>query len=134
METLNTNILGNVWLSRSAIAHMKKNGAGDLVFIGSTSGFRGGRNEAVYAATKHAQLGFAGAIDREVRELGIRVSSILPGGVRTEFGQSNENTSRDNFDTFLDPVDVARALNFIVSQPLTMRITQLVILPMSQGS
>ena len=49
---------------------MFKAGQGDIVIVASVAGFRGGHDEAVYAATKFAQVGLAGALDRELREQG----------------------------------------------------------------
>jgi short-subunit dehydrogenase len=49
------------------------------------AGLRGGPDEAVYAATKFAQVGLSGALDREVRPEGIRVTAICPAAVSTGF-------------------------------------------------
>jgi NADP-dependent 3-hydroxy acid dehydrogenase YdfG len=133
-EIVQSNVLGTIRLIRSVTPYMKAQNSGDIVIIGSNAGLRGGRNEAVYAATKHAQLGLAGSLDRELREFGIRVSCILPGNVDTSFGQSSSVAQRQRSERPLEPEDVARSLVFIVSQPKSMRITQVILLPMSQGS
>src|SRR5262245_17331203 len=69
-EMVETNFLGTVWGVRAAVEEMVKRGGGDVVVVASVAGLRGGGNEAVYAATKFAQIGLAGAVDREVREKG----------------------------------------------------------------
>ena len=68
---MRTNIEGTVWAARAAVTHFRPVGAGDIVIVASVAGLRGGADEAVYAATKFAQVGFAGALDREVRGDGI---------------------------------------------------------------
>jgi len=54
-----------------------------VVIVSSVAGFRGGDDEAVYAGTKHAQVGLGGSLDRELRAEGIRVSLICPAGTST---------------------------------------------------
>ncbi len=54
---LDTNIAGTVWPIRAAVPEMRKAGQGDIVIVASVAGFRGGGDEAVYAATKFAQVG-----------------------------------------------------------------------------
>ena len=82
---LDTNVGGTVWPIRAAVPEMLKAGRGDIVIVASVAGFRGGADEAVYAATKFAQVGLAGSLDRELREKGIRVTTIGPAGTSTEF-------------------------------------------------
>ncbi len=67
---LDTNVAGTVWPIRAAVPHMIEAGRGDIVIVASVAGFRSGADEAVYAATKFAQIGLAGGLDRELREKG----------------------------------------------------------------
>ena len=89
---LDTNVAGTVWPIRAAVPEMRKAGQGDIVIVASVAGFRGGADEAVYAATKFAQVGLAGALDRELREDGIRVTTIGPAGPSTEFAMGAGRT------------------------------------------
>jgi 3-oxoacyl-[acyl-carrier protein] reductase len=82
---LDTNVAGTVWPIRAAVPAMIEAGRGDIIIVASVAGVRGGAAEAVYAATKFAQVGLAGALDRELREHGIRVTTIGPAGTSTEF-------------------------------------------------
>jgi len=67
-EMVETNYLGTVWSVRSAVKQFRSQGdGGDLIIVSSVAGFRGGADEAVYAGTKHAQVGLAGSLDRELR-------------------------------------------------------------------
>src|SRR5660398_73967 len=74
---MDTNYAGTVWTVRAALPAMLTGGGGDVVIVSSVAGFRGGADEAVYAGTKHAQVGLAGALDRELREQGVRVTLCL---------------------------------------------------------
>ncbi|HSN06229.1 MAG TPA: SDR family oxidoreductase, partial [Candidatus Angelobacter sp.] len=73
-EMMDTNYAGTVWTVRAALPQMLEAGGGDIVIVSSVAGFRGGEDEAVYAGTKHAQVGLAGSLDRELRAKGVRVT------------------------------------------------------------
>lgn len=123
-EMAAANFLGTVWSVRAAVPHLKRDG-GDLVIIASVAGLRGGANEAVYAGTKAAQVIFAGAVDRELRETGIRVTSICPAAVNTEFALGKGRTPGDPaLDVFMQPEDVAAAVVVTLRQPRRLRTTQ----------
>jgi NADP-dependent 3-hydroxy acid dehydrogenase YdfG len=123
-EIMRTNIEGTVWAVRSAVRHFRGTGGGDVVIISSVAGLRGGGDEAVYAATKFAQVGLAGSLDREVRTDGIRVSTICPAGVHTEFAIGAGRTEGDPaLDDFLRPADIGSAVLSVLRQPRRMRTT-----------
>ncbi|MGH8861210.1 MAG: SDR family oxidoreductase [Jatrophihabitantaceae bacterium] len=132
---MRTNIEGTVWAVRAAVRRMRPAGGGDIVVISSVAGIRGGGNEAVYAATKFAQLGLAGSLDREVRDDGIRVSAICPAGTHTEFAIGLGRTEGDPaLDDFLMAEDVAHAVVTVLQQPRRMRTTQWNMYSMAEGS
>jgi NADP-dependent 3-hydroxy acid dehydrogenase YdfG len=132
---MRTNIEGTVWAARAAVAHFRQAGAGDVVIVSSVAGLRGGADEAVYAATKFAQLGLAGALDREVRAEGIRVTAIAPAGVETEFAIGAGRTAGDPaLADYLRPEDVAFAITTVLQQPRRVRTTQWQLWSMGQGS
>jgi 3-oxoacyl-[acyl-carrier protein] reductase len=109
-EIMETNVAGTVWPVRAAVRHMVERGEGDVVIVSSVAGIRGGWNEAVYAATKFAQIGLAGSMDRELREKGIRVTAICPAGVATEFAMGAGRTpDMPQLAEFLEADDVAFA-------------------------
>ncbi|MDH3607234.1 MAG: SDR family oxidoreductase [Acidimicrobiia bacterium] len=119
---IDTNVAGTVWPIRSAVPGMIEAGGGDIVIIASVAGIRGAGDEAVYAASKFAQVGLAGALDRELREKGIRVSVIAPGGVATEFAMGTGRTPEmAGLEQMLRPEDVAQAVVSVLKQPPTMR-------------
>jgi 3-oxoacyl-[acyl-carrier protein] reductase len=141
---IDTNVSGTIWPIRAVLPHMldkdtieqsRDHGGrhggqhgdqpGDIVIVASVAGLRGGGHEAVYAATKFAQVGLAGALDRELAPRGIRVSSICPAATRTEFAMGLGRTpDMPELDDWLDPEDVAGAVLTVLRQPRRMR-TQL---------
>jgi 3-oxoacyl-[acyl-carrier protein] reductase len=119
---MDTNIAGTVWPIRAAVPHFVENGAGDIVIVASVAGLRGAGDEAVYAATKFAQVGLAGGLDRELRAQNIRVSTICPGGVATEFAMGTGRTpDMPGLEEMLRPEDVAAAIVTVLKQPKSMR-------------
>ena len=122
---LRTNIDGTIWAIRAAVPHFRAANGGDIVIISSVAGLRGGGNEAVYAATKFAQVGLAGAIDRELRPDGIRVTAMCPAAIATEFAIGAGRTEGDPWlDDVMTADDVASAVLTVLSQPRRLRTTQ----------
>jgi 3-oxoacyl-[acyl-carrier protein] reductase len=132
---LDTNVAGTVWPIRAAVPVMLEAGHGDIVIVASVAGFRGGADEAVYAATKFAQVGLAGALDRELRDKGIRVSTIGPAGTSTEFAIGTGRTEdMPELKTYLKPEDIAFAIRTVLEQPRRLRTQYWTIWSMAQGS
>ena len=132
---LDTNIAGTVWPIRAAVPHMLETGRGDIVIVASVAGFRGGADEAVYASTKFAQVGLAGALDRELRDKGIRVTTIGPAGTATEFAIGAGRTQdMPQLQTYLRPEDIAFAIRTVLEQPRRLRTQYWTIWSMAQGS
>jgi NADP-dependent 3-hydroxy acid dehydrogenase YdfG len=132
---MDTNFAGTVWTVRAALPTMLAGGGGDVVIVASVAGFRGGPDEAVYAGTKHAQVGLAGSLDRELREQGVRVTLICPAGTATEFAVGAGRTEDDpRAAEWLTPGDVATAVVTTLHQPRTMRTGIWTLWSMGQGS
>jgi len=87
-----------------------------LVVISSTSGYKARKDEAVYAATKHAQTGFARSLGLEAERLhaNCKVALFMPGGMQTPFWDNNRPVQ---YTEFLDPKKVAtRVIDRVESQ------------------
>ena len=132
---MDTNYAGTVFTVRAALPPMLAAGGGDIVIVSSVAGFRGGPDEAVYAGTKHAQVGLAGSLDRELREQGVRVTLICPAATATGFAVG---AGRDEDDAragdWLRPADVAAAIVTTLRQPRSMRTSIWTLWSMGQGS
>lgn len=80
-----TNFFGVIRMTRAAVPHMRKQGSGRIINIGSVLGFLPMPYGALYAATKHAIEGYSESLDHELRTWGIRVSVIEPAYTKTPF-------------------------------------------------
>jgi 3-oxoacyl-[acyl-carrier protein] reductase len=135
-EMMDTNYAGTVWTVRAAVPELLRTGdGGDVVIVSSVAGFRGGEDEAVYAGTKHAQVGLAGSLDRELREHGVRVTLICPAGTATEFAVGAGRVEDDpRFADWLTADDVAHAIVTTLEQPRSLRTAIWTLWSMGQGS
>ncbi|MDX2345167.1 MAG: SDR family oxidoreductase [Acidimicrobiia bacterium] len=121
-DMMDINVAGTVWPIRAAVPHFLGQGEGDIVIVASVAGIRSGADEAVYSATKFAQIGLAGGLDRELREKKIRVSTICPGGTATEFAMGAGRTpDMPGLADMMRPENIADAIVTVLSQPKSMR-------------
>lgn len=84
-----TNFLGIVRMTRAVVPHMRRQGKGRIINIGSILGVVPMPYVALYAASKHAVEGYSEALDHELRTYGIRVSVIEPIYTKTQFEANN---------------------------------------------
>jgi NAD(P)-dependent dehydrogenase (short-subunit alcohol dehydrogenase family) len=80
-----TNFFGLIRMTRAVVPHMRRQGNGRIINIGSVLGFLPMPYGALYAATKHAVEGYSESLDHELRTRGIRVSVVEPAYTRTPF-------------------------------------------------
>jgi 3-oxoacyl-[acyl-carrier protein] reductase len=132
---IRTNFEGTVHLVRGCARTMVDKGAGDIIIVCSVAGYYGAAKEAVYAGTKHAQVGLAAWLDRELREKGIRVSLVAPAGVSTNFAMGTGRTpGMPRLDVYLKPEEVAAQIIYIARQPRSVRTTLMTFWSMDQQS
>jgi len=136
-EMVRTNVMGTIHLYRAAVQHLKAAGSGDLVTVSSEAGRRGLPGEAVYSASKFAQLGLTRALDNELREFGIRATNVCPGGVWTSFAVEDGRGRTDGSDQLqgmMRPADIAELITFVLTRPRHMRILETALRPMTEAS
>jgi len=125
---MNANMRSGFLFSRHAAPHMIAQKSGIILFISSVAGLQGAAGESVYCATKFAQSGFAQALDAELRKHGIKVGTIFPGGVKSEFALGHGRTEDSIRNSrMMDPAEVAEAIAFACLQPPNVRIPQMTV-------
>ena len=80
-----TNFFGLVRMTRAVAPHMRAQGSGHIINIGSVLGFLPMPYMALYSASKHAVAGYSEALDHELRTMGVRVSVVEPAYINTPF-------------------------------------------------
>ena len=130
---VDTNVRSTFLFTRQAAPVMIAQKRGTILMISSMAGKYGFAGEAVYCATKFAQVGFAQALDKELRPHGIKVGAICPGGVKTEFAIGNGRTEAGvAASSMLEADDVASAVVLACTQPPGARIIEIQMRTMSE--
>lgn len=153
-DMIRTNVIGAARLMRTAaerLSALQTVGEGeagqsgtwlksprDIVVVGSTVGRHLSPFSSMYGSTKFALHSLTEALRRELAPKGVRVSLIEPGIVESEF-QSVAGYDPQNFGAFmrkigpvLQPEDVARTVEFIVSQPSHVMVADVLVRPTRQ--
>jgi len=129
-----SNVRSTFLFTRHAVPLMIAQKRGTILMISSMAGKYGFPGEAVYCATKFAQVGLAQALDKELRPHGIKVGVICPGGVKTEFAIGTGRTEAGvAASTMLEPEDVAGAVVLACTQPPGARIVEIQMRTMSES-
>lgn len=117
---IDVNLKGTIYVTHSLVPSMIANKGGRIIMINSVAGLPTWTppTETVYCASKHGQTGFAHALANEVREHGITVTSIHPGGIDTPL---QAHCPRDIASQFLETDDVVDSVDYIIkANPKTL--------------
>ena len=125
---MNANMRSGFLFSRHAVRHMIAQRSGTILFVSSVAGLQGAAGESVYCATKFAQAGFSQALDAELRKHGIKVGTIFPGGVKSEFALGHGRTEESiRSSHMMEPAEVADAIVYACTLPPNVRIPQMTV-------
>jgi NAD(P)-dependent dehydrogenase (short-subunit alcohol dehydrogenase family) len=124
-HVLNTNLKSVFLVSRAVIPGMISRGSGDIVNISSLAGRNAFAGGALYCASKWGLQGLTACMAEDLREFGIRVSSVLPGSVATDFGQRAKDPGKA-----LAPEDVAHAVAMLLTQSRKSFISEVQLRPL----
>lgn len=128
--TMRTNVDGVFYCTRAALQPMLARGSGHIIMLSSGLGKQARANQVAYSAAKFALQGFAEALRQEVQPRGIRVTTIVPGYVDTDFRAAH--TNRPNVpppEHMLTARDVAEAIVWAAQASATALPAEIVLLP-----
>jgi NADP-dependent 3-hydroxy acid dehydrogenase YdfG len=132
---IDVNVKGALYAVRAALPELLKSDAADIVTIASEAGRRGLPYEVTYCASKFAQVGMTRALDHELREQGIRCTSVCPGGVATDFAMGHGRTpDMPQLAGMMAPTDVAEAVLFVLTRSRNHRILEVAFRPVTETS
>lgn len=137
---IDTNVKGLLYVTRAFLPHMVGRGRGHVVNLGSLAGHQVYPKGNVYTATKHAVRALTHALALDLAGTPIRVSSIDPGLVETEFSIVRFKGDRERAAGVyqgLQPLtadDVADAVLYAVNAPPHVNVLELLLLPTAQRS
>lgn len=131
---IDVNLKGTLYTARHGLPHLIES-TGDFVSLASVAGLRAFPGEAVYNASKFGQVGFTRALDFEMREHGVRVTNIAPGGVATDFAMGSGRTpGMPELEEMMSAEEVADVVLYTVTRPRSMRMLTVSFRPMGEGS
>jgi 3-hydroxy acid dehydrogenase / malonic semialdehyde reductase len=139
-EMIDTNIKGLLYLTRYIVPGMVKRDRGHVVNIGSIAGHQTYPNGNVYCGTKAAVKAISEGLKQDLLGTPIRVTSVDPGMVETEFSQVRFHGDGDRAQqvyqgvTPLTPDDVADVIFFCVTRPTHVNINEVILMPVDQAS
>ena len=139
-EMIDTNVKGLLRVTRAILPDMLARRSGHVVNLGSTAGHWVYRGGAVYCATKFAVRAITEALRLDVHGSGVRVTSVDPGLVETEFSEVRFSGDVERAKavyagmTPLTPDDVADAIHYAVTRPGHVNVQDIVLMPVDQAS
>ncbi|WP_285394978.1 SDR family NAD(P)-dependent oxidoreductase [Lysinibacillus sp. fls2-241-R2A-57] len=120
-QMIELNVSVPMYLSKRLAAPMMQNQQGQLIFIGSQAGKVATPKASVYAATKHAIVGFTNGIRMELAPYNVKVTAIHPGPIDTPFldKASDDSSYRASLGRFLlTAEEVAQATVKTIERPV----------------
>jgi len=124
------NVKGVYLSCRYALPHMLEQKSGTIIIISSIAGKNGVATASIYSATKHAVIGLASSLMAEVRKDNIRVVTVCPGSVDTDFFDQPGTILNSRRETILSPDDVAAACLLAVELPQNALMNEIEIRPL----
>ena len=139
-DMVETNIMGLLWVTQATIPIMKAQGSGHIISLGSVAGHDSYAGGSVYAGTKFAERAICVALRHELLGTHIRVSSVDPGLVDTEFSLvrfAGDSDRANNVYRGIQPLtgeDVAECIVFAASRPSHVNVDEIILKPTAQAS
>ncbi len=136
---IDTNIKGLLYITRLVSPLMIKRSKGHIINISSIAGKETYPLGNVYCATKHAVQSVTKGMRIDMLKHGIKVSSVSPGAVNTEFSlvrfKGNKNKARHVYDGFIPLFanDIAETILFVLSRPQHVNIDDILVMPTDQA-
>jgi serine 3-dehydrogenase len=138
-EMIDTNIKGLLYVTRSVVPGMVARGRGHVINIGSIAGHQTYPNGNVYCGTKAAVRAISEGLKQDLLGTPVRVSSVDPGLVETEFSQVRFHGDTERAGKVyqglmpLTPEDVADVVLFCATRPAHVNLSEVLLLPTDQS-
>jgi len=139
-EMIDTNVKGLLYVTRTVLPGMVDRGSGHVINIGSIAGHEVYPGGNVYCATKHAVTALNRGLAIDTLGTGVRVSSVDPGMVETEFSVVRFHGDRERADSVyvgldpLTPEDVADAVLYCATRPPHANVREMILMPTAQAA
>jgi NAD(P)-dependent dehydrogenase (short-subunit alcohol dehydrogenase family) len=134
-EIIGVNLRGPFLVAKAALPYLARQG-GHIVNVASTAAVRAWSCASAYHASKWGLVGFSRGLGVEGRELGVRVTTIIPGGMRTHFFDRfpEQGIPLPDERNLQDPATVAATILFAVQLPPESALQELIVTPVTETS
>ena len=112
---MDTNLTSQIIVTKAFLPLLKKQGEGDILFMGSEAALKGARQGSIYCASKFAVRGFSQALRDECGKSGVRVTLINPGAVRTPFFEKLQFEPGPAPENAIEPEDISGAISMVLA-------------------
>jgi NAD(P)-dependent dehydrogenase (short-subunit alcohol dehydrogenase family) len=135
-QVINVNLRGPFLTAKAALPIMRKQHSGHIINIASTAATRAWANASAYHASKWGLVGFSRGLGVEGRTDGIRVTTIIPGGMRTHFFDRfvDQGIPMPDEQNLQDPANVAQVIVFATQVPPASALQEVIITPFTETS
>lgn len=135
-RVLDVNLRGPFLMAKAVWPHMQAQGGGHIVNIASTAATRAWGNAAAYHASKWGLIGFSRGLGVEGRDHGIKVTTVIPGGMRTHWFDSfpEQGIPMPDETHLQDPRNVAEVILFAVRMPAQSSMQEVIVTPVTETS
>jgi len=131
-KVVRTNLIGPFLLMKAVVPYMKEAKSGHIVNVASTASRRAWPNACAYHSTKWGLLGLSHAMNAELRPFGIKVSAVMPGGMKTPFLLDRFPDIDPNI--LQDPMNVALGVKWVLQMPRESVISEMMVIPLTESS
>lgn len=135
-KVIAVNLRGPFLFARAAFPLLREQGGGHIVNIASTAATRAWANAAAYHASKWGVVGFSRALGVEGRPYGIRVTTVIPGGMKTHFFDrfAAQGIPMPDQENLQDPANVAQVIVFATKMPGDSALQEVIVTPVTETS
>jgi NAD(P)-dependent dehydrogenase (short-subunit alcohol dehydrogenase family) len=135
-QVIGVNLRGPFLFAKAAWPFMKQQRSGHIFNVASTAALRSWANASAYHTTKRGLIGFSQGLGVEGRQYGIRVSTIIPGGMKTHFFDRfiEQGLPMPDLRNLQSPETVASAILFAAQVPAESNVQELLLTPFTETS
>lgn len=126
-EIVDVCATGTFLCTKAVLPTMMERRSGKIINISSGAGKQGSSTRAIYSAAKFAVTGFGEAIQKDLKDYGITVTTVLPGPIATQMRR--ENNPDDDPATLIGPEEVAEVILFLATRKINTIIPEIAIYP-----
>ncbi|MBZ9618254.1 SDR family oxidoreductase [Clostridium estertheticum] len=130
IESININLIGTILLTRIVSENMKYHNNGQIITIESIAAIKGFKYGGAYVASKFGLAGFNDVLWQELKDYNVKVASILPGLINTNF--LNNLSNEYDLNCALSLKDIIHAIKCIINQSDTSNISSITIRPLKK--